>query len=71
MVHAQFRRAAQGEPRHYEVGIRHRDGHRVDLRLVNIPIVVADEVVGVYGIAEDVTERKRVRPRAPRGCFAS
>jgi PAS domain S-box-containing protein len=48
-------------PRHLEASIRHKDGHRVELSLTGLPIVVDDEIVGVYGIAEDVTERNRMQ----------
>jgi PAS domain S-box-containing protein len=56
---AHFRRAAAGEPQTYETAIVHKDGHRVDLQVTNLPIVVEGKVVGVYGIAKDITERKR------------
>ncbi|MDF1603420.1 ATP-binding protein [Nocardioides sp. YIM 152315] len=48
-------------PRHLEATIRHKDGHRVDLSLTGLPIVVDDEIVGVYGIAEDITRRNRMQ----------
>ncbi|MFC7494541.1 MULTISPECIES: PAS domain-containing sensor histidine kinase [unclassified Nocardioides] len=48
-------------PRHLEASIRHKDGHRVELSLTGLPIVVDDEIVGVYGIAEDITQRNRMR----------
>jgi diguanylate cyclase (GGDEF)-like protein/PAS domain S-box-containing protein len=53
-----FRMAAKGKPQNYEVAIKHKDGHRVELNIINIPIVVAGEIIGVYGIAKDITERK-------------
>ena len=48
----------------------HADGHLVELAVTGLPIVVDDVVVGVYGIAEDITEAKRLRAGAgppPRG----
>ncbi|WP_309650012.1 ATP-binding protein [Nocardioides sp.] len=44
------------EPQRFEVGFHHKSGATVDLRITGLPIIVGDEVVGVYGIAEDVTE---------------
>ncbi|WP_341926304.1 ATP-binding protein [Nocardioides psychrotolerans] len=44
------------EPQRFEVGFHHKGGATVDLRITGLPIIVGDEVVGVYGIAEDVTE---------------
>ncbi|MBV9773687.1 MAG: PAS domain S-box protein, partial [Gemmatimonadetes bacterium] len=54
-----FRRAAAGEPQQVEMGIAHREGRRVEARLTVFPIVVHGEILGVYAIAEDITERKR------------
>ncbi|MDP9479994.1 MAG: EAL domain-containing protein, partial [Actinomycetota bacterium] len=53
-----FEGAAAGEPQNYEIAITHKDGRRVELDVTNLPVVVGGEVVGVYGIAKDVTERK-------------
>lgn len=44
-------------PQRFEVGFLHKDGRLVDLSVTGLPIVVDDEVVGVYGIAEDITAR--------------
>ncbi|MFW6201651.1 MAG: EAL domain-containing protein, partial [Gemmatimonadota bacterium] len=54
-----FQRVLEGEPQHYELAIRHREGHRVELSGASIPVVVDDEIVGLYGVATDVTQRKR------------
>ncbi len=35
-----FRMAAKGKPQNYETAIKHKDGHRVELNVTNIPIVV-------------------------------
>lgn len=56
-----FRRAASGETVRYEATIRHKDGHRVELQVTNVPMMVDDEVVGVFGIAKDVTELRQVQ----------
>ncbi|MGB3635394.1 MAG: PAS domain S-box protein [Rubrobacteraceae bacterium] len=54
-----FRKAARGEPQDYEMRITRKDGSVVDLDMTQVPIIVEDEIVGVYGIAEDITDRKR------------
>ena len=54
-----FERAVRGEPRNYENAIIHRDGHRVELNATKLPIIIDDEIVGVYGIAKDITARRR------------
>jgi len=53
-----FYKTMQNEPQSYESAIRHRDGRRVNLAVLNIPIVVEGDIVGVYGIAKDVTAEK-------------
>ncbi len=58
-----FQQAAGGEPQDYEMRITRKDGRVVDLDMTQVPIVVEDEIVGVYGIAEDITERKRAEER--------
>ncbi|QYR23307.1 PAS domain S-box protein [Paenibacillus sp. sptzw28] len=54
-----FNKAASGIAQFYEVGILRKDGTPLDIHVVNIPIVVDGEVVSVYGIAKDVTERNK------------
>ena len=53
-----FQKALDGNPQNYlSVGI-HRSGRLVDLNIINIPILVDDEIKGVYGIAKDITLQK-------------
>ncbi|HEX2091105.1 MAG TPA: PAS domain S-box protein, partial [Longimicrobiaceae bacterium] len=54
-----LRRAAQGEPQTLEVGLLHRSGSRVDASVTVFPIMVDGEILGVYAIAQDISERKR------------
>ncbi len=54
-----FERALQGEPQSYESRVVVKNGDTRDVSVVNLPIVVDEQIVGVYGIATDVTEMKR------------
>jgi len=54
-----FRKALSGEGAKMELAIRHKNGHPVDIQISSIPIVVDGEVIGVYGVAKDITEQKR------------
>lgn len=54
-----FEQAVAGKPQHLETAILDRNGERVEVSVTLVPIVVNGERIGVYGIAEDVTERKR------------
>jgi PAS domain S-box-containing protein len=56
-VLAGFEAAKGGASAHLEASIRHRKGHTVHLAVTSIPIVVRGRVVGVFGIAQDRTER--------------
>lgn len=55
-----FGRALSGEPQDFETAILHKDGNRIEIRLTTMPIIINKEVVGIYGIAKDITRRKRV-----------
>ncbi|WP_205473281.1 PAS domain-containing hybrid sensor histidine kinase/response regulator [Nocardioides sp. SYSU D00038] len=50
-------------PQQFEASILHRSGRPVPLSLTGLPIVVDDEVVGVYGIAEDISQRAQMQAR--------
>ena len=52
-------RALGGEAQHEEIGILHKSGRRVEVAIAKIPIVVDGAVVGLYGIAKDITARRR------------
>jgi two-component system sporulation sensor kinase A len=54
-----FEKVVQGEPQNYEIAVKHKDGHLVDLSVKAVPIVVDNKMVGIYGIAKDITEYKR------------
>ena len=60
VVQRSFLLAAAGESADYDCTIIRADRRRVSLRILNIPIVIDGEVVGVYGIAKDMTERRRL-----------
>lgn len=55
-----FRAALRGGARQTELKVRHRDGHRVDINVVALPIVLDSAVTGVFVIAENVTERNQL-----------
>jgi PAS domain S-box-containing protein len=55
-----FVRALAGDPQLIEARVVRADGEVVDIRCTAIPVIIGDEVVGVHGVAEDVTEAKRL-----------
>lgn len=57
-VTAEFEAAARGDSRNYDMVAVRKDGTSLTVNVTNVPIVVGDEVVGVYGIARDVSEQR-------------
>lgn len=56
-----FARVLDREPLTVELTVVATDGERRELAVTGMPIVVRDEVVGIYAVAEDVTERNQLR----------
>ncbi|MDQ0896624.1 PAS domain-containing sensor histidine kinase [Paenibacillus sp. V4I7] len=54
-----FEESAKGESNNTEVAITNKKGYSIDLSLKMVPIIINDKIDGVYGIAKDMTERKR------------
>ncbi|HEU0152458.1 MAG TPA: PAS domain S-box protein [Arenimonas sp.] len=55
IVRAHFSAAVRGEARTYEATAVLDGGHRLDMRVTNLPIVVDGRVTGVFGIAQDIS----------------
>lgn len=56
-----FEKAAQGEPQRYETAGIRKDGTRFDIDVTKLPIVVNGQIMGVFGIAKNITARKQAR----------
>ncbi|SDK76096.1 PAS domain S-box-containing protein/diguanylate cyclase (GGDEF) domain-containing protein [Franzmannia pantelleriensis] len=59
LTQAAFDAARFGTSRQYETLGTHADGYAYHLEITNFPVTVDGEIVGVYGICHDITERKR------------
>lgn len=57
---AAFQQVAKGAGRKFTSSVRHRDGHIVELDVIAMPVIVEGEVVGVHGMAEDITARNHI-----------
>ncbi|MDQ0255676.1 diguanylate cyclase (GGDEF)-like protein/PAS domain S-box-containing protein [Evansella vedderi] len=55
-----YEKSKKGEPQEYEIQLIHKSGYLVDCLVKNIPIFIDGEIIGVYGIAKDITEEKRI-----------
>ncbi|UQZ32960.1 PAS domain S-box protein [Paenibacillus sp. PK3_47] len=62
-MHDVFSSAFEGKEVSYETGIVHQDGRRVEVNVINAPVMVDGQVVGTYVIARDVTEEKRIKEK--------
>ncbi len=60
-VRAAFADLLRRQARTIEVRFRRRDLSVGEVEIIGLPIVVDDEVIGIYGLAEDVTERRRAQ----------
>lgn len=56
-----LRKALEGHPRQGQFHFRHKDGHQVDLEAVVLPMVVDNQIVGMYTIAKDVTKYNKAQ----------
>jgi PAS domain S-box-containing protein len=59
----------RGQPQNYDVRIVHRQGHSVLVNATSIPIMRGGRVAGIYGVAQDISERKRVEERLARAAL--
>ncbi|MCO6057990.1 PAS domain S-box protein [Pseudomonas sp. MOB-449] len=55
-----FSSACRGIPQRYEVSITNTAGQQLHLDICNLPIMVEGQIVGVFGIAKDVTLREQM-----------
>ncbi|MDB5052682.1 MAG: diguanylate cyclase [Bacilli bacterium] len=52
-----IKQAFQGKPQTFEVTFSHKNKSKIPFLITNIPIIVHNEIVGVYGIAKNISER--------------
>ncbi|MCU9612353.1 PAS domain S-box protein [Caldibacillus lycopersici] len=55
-----FENALHGSNEEYETTVRHKNGNNVEVFVKNIPIIIDGVLVGIYGIAKDITEQKKI-----------
>lgn len=52
-----FAGVLNGRPRRFELKIKHKDGHLIDLDISAIPILANEKLLGLFCIARDITEQ--------------
>ena len=60
-IQTHFRAACAGDPQRYELLGYDRQNNPLVLDVTNLPIVVDGRIVGVFGIAKDISERKQAQ----------
>jgi PAS domain S-box-containing protein len=58
-VQERFECAASGLAQIFDSRLIHREGRTVEVSVIYVPIMMNRQVVGVFGITSDITERKR------------
>lgn len=54
-----FAAACKGIPQSYEIDATTKEGRVVTVHVTNVPMIVDEQIVGVFGIARDITDRKQ------------
>ena len=58
-----FKLALSGSAASYEESIIQKSGRHVEVAITKLPIVVDGQIVGIYGIAKDLTARRELEAR--------
>ncbi|MBN3554935.1 GGDEF domain-containing protein [Fictibacillus nanhaiensis] len=64
-----FRLAIHDKPQNFVASIKKKDGGHILNSITNIPIVVNDQVVGVYGIGKNITWQKKAEEEIEQLAF--
>ncbi|WP_051556373.1 PAS domain S-box protein [Alkalihalobacterium bogoriense] len=54
-----FHKSKQGEYVEYEIQLQRKDKQFIYLHVKNIPMIIGNEIKGVYSISKDITKRKK------------
>ncbi|ANU09545.1 PAS/PAC sensor-containing diguanylate cyclase/phosphodiesterase [Planococcus antarcticus DSM 14505] len=56
-----YKAIEEKQPGRYELAFHHKNGQQIELQVINIPIIVDEQLVGIHGIVTDVTEINRAQ----------
>jgi two-component system, sporulation sensor kinase A len=56
-----YNEARVGKYQNFDCQFIHKNGSHIDLNIINLPILLEGEIVGVYGVVKDITEIKQKR----------
>ncbi|WP_339459614.1 PAS domain S-box protein [Pseudomonas sp. EA_105y_Pfl2_R69] len=60
-IRGHLQAASAGTPQHYETRLQDRQHKVLTLDVTNLPIMVDAQIVGVFGIAKDISERQQTQ----------
>jgi PAS domain S-box-containing protein len=60
-INSHFLAATKGSPQNYQARFVDAHGKTLILEITNMPIVVDNEIVGIHGIAKNITEKKQLQ----------
>jgi diguanylate cyclase (GGDEF)-like protein/PAS domain S-box-containing protein len=55
-----FREALQGKPQNFDTALVNKDGDVIHFNISYLPIFLDNEISGIFSIAKDITDQKRV-----------
>ncbi len=64
-----FARTVRGEAQTFEISIIRKTGRRARLNITTLPITVGSQIVGIYGIAKDETDRRELEEQLAHQAF--
>ena len=59
--HHFYKAISEEQHAQYELVFRHKNGELIELKVINIPIIVERQLVGIHGIITDITEINRAQ----------
>ncbi|MFE8696328.1 EAL domain-containing protein [Cytobacillus sp. FJAT-53684] len=62
-VRMHFSKALKGREQYFDVTIQSKSGEINLFQIKNIPIIVNDECIGIYGIGRNITEQKKIEEK--------
>ena len=62
-IRSHFKRALNGKEQTYEIHLRSKNGKKKTFLIKNIPIVIHNEKVGIFGIGRDITAQKEAEKK--------
>ncbi|WP_167568861.1 EAL domain-containing protein [Brevibacillus migulae] len=60
LIEDKLHQIKSGDTIRFELSTRHKQGHRLELDVTSVPVIIDEQVSAIYAIAEDITVRKQI-----------